>query len=74
MKDTAENAAELASAFFGSGFTATHYVVGILPGEWLVVDMEKEQAAVVFTGNEEVLDGYDYDSVILNYGGKLSRY
>lgn len=74
MKDTAEGAAILAKAFFANGFTPTHYLIGQMDGEWLVVDKTHKEVVVVFTTTEDVIDGYEYDNAILKYGDLLNQY
>lgn len=74
MKDTKESAAELANAFFCKGFVATHYAMGQMPGEWMVVDKGSKQVLIVWTNNGEVIDGYDYEYAMKNYESVLKPY
>jgi len=76
MLDTSDNAIRLATELFGADrFKATRWCPGDIKGEWLVVDDTNELAAVVqLYAEEQVLDGFDYESTARHYGPKLDMW
>ncbi len=78
MKDNSTSAIKVATDYFDKGyFTATRWCPGAMPGEWMVVDDNKQQLVVVHLGNspdEQVDDGYEYELNVARYNDELNEW